>query len=194
MVEAHNRAVEERRAKLRGRGFTDEQIDAIDDEFDRLRKILEEWKIEMEPAVTEVLRKVFREMHRCCQGTDPKQEYLDAMSTAVRWAALRGVSPLEEDEMGKMSECGCRIASHRPGAPEGFVGTISFEERARGVNGVSAKCVAAVASFGAGVRSVTAGDSRQCKGWQTHLSGTDPGSHQQAPSDHIGVHILSVRH
>ena len=128
MVEAHNRAVEERRAKLRGRGFTDEQIDAIDDEFDRLRKILEEWKIEMEPAVTEVLRNVFREMYRCCQGTDPKQEYLDAMSTAVRWAALRGVSPLEEDELGKMSECGCRIASYRPGAPEGFVGTISFEE------------------------------------------------------------------
>ena len=128
MVEAHTRAVEDRRGKLRSRGFTDDQIDAIDREFERLRQILEEWKIEMEPAITEALRVVFGEMHRCCQGSDPKQEYLDGMSTAVRWAALRGVSPLEENELDKMAECACRIASHRPGAPEGFVGTISFEE------------------------------------------------------------------
>lgn len=128
MVEAHNRRVEERRGLLRKHGFTDEQINAIDADFERLRELLEEWKIEMEPVVTDLLRDVFRGMHRCCQESDPKQEYLDAMSTAVRWAALRGVSPLDDDELGKMSACACRIASQRPGAPEGFVGTISFEE------------------------------------------------------------------
>jgi hypothetical protein len=125
--EVYWKLVVQREDLLHARGYTPAQIAEIDAAMDAFRKErLSQLLRRGGSLVDEAYRRLFAKMYECCRWGRPMQYQLDVMAMVRKEAALQGREL--DDGQDKFSECSCRVASMKQGAPEIWTGTITHVE------------------------------------------------------------------
>ena len=122
------RLVAQRVTMLRERGYTSEQIDEIDRTIEQFREQFGRMTSAIDARIRPALTAQFSTLYRCCTTQRPMLYHLEAMKRVLRFADLNGYAPVDPDPMPKLFECACIVGANQPGAPERFIGTMSYEE------------------------------------------------------------------
>jgi hypothetical protein len=126
--DSYHYLVEQRRQLLRGRGYSDAQIDELTKAFEKYRDSdLTRRGDQGSKLVMEAQRKAFDELYRCCMFVKALAHYPSAMVAYARTLALASAVP-DDFGLDKVRQCNCRAQSAKPGALRGFEGTIAFTE------------------------------------------------------------------
>ena len=120
----------QRRDRLRGFGYSDEDISFIDSMFEKYRDRIEELNAKGAALLEDAVKRQFANAYHCCLDENARSYYLERMVESMRIGALNDFA-VDSEPMAKVEECNCRVSLREGGVRNvgaAVAGTITHTE------------------------------------------------------------------